>query len=795
MPAFMLRWSPFRTAIVALGSMIPVAWGEEPLCPSQSAAAAAAGSTGVAALLAPATPGSSAAGVKPAPDSKIEVTADAVDADVAQNAGKATLKGNVEVRQGERVIHTNEAQLDRLNGSVATDSHVDYSDPLVQVSGTSGSYSASSGAEFTAAQFSLRQRPARGAAQQMQLTPQGVLRLKGVIFTTCPLRDESWHIKAESIVLDTRAKIGTARDAQIDFMGVPLMYLPWVSFPLSTERKSGFLFPTIGNMSYGGLELSLPYYWNIAPNVDFTFEPTEYSHAGPDLGGDLRFLTADQHGELDWNYLPYDKSFDGSRDRVRFLDVADLPDFWRLTLHAEEVSDPFYFEDFSQGPEGTSTAFLERSATFSYRDEHWRVDGEAQQYQTIDYTLSLDERPYARVPRIAASSDFTLGGIFHYGFDSELVDFQRPGGTLEVSGWRADVAPEVYLDLSGPGYFVRPAFAWRATQYELDYTLPGESRSPSRTVPIASFDSGLKFERASGSHDQRRLTLEPRLLYLKVPYRDQQDLPVFDSALPDLLNPVELFRTNRFVGADRQSDADQLTVGVTSRLLDAQNGRQFIAATFGQTYSFEPPRVLLPGEVPGTEKRSNLVAQLALTAFEDWSAGVGVLWDPQTQGSEETQLNLQYKPAGNSVVNLAYRYERYTFDQVEASGAWPIGRNWNVFARGIYSLSDHEYNLEQVVQPGTPQNGVPVSVPLVGFLERFAGFEYRACCWRARLGVRRYVSNHNGTQDTGVWLQLELGGLASVGSATDASLGQEIRGYVPPEGITNRNSGPLKGVW
>jgi LPS-assembly protein len=776
--------------------MMPVAWADQPPpCPSQNVAGAAPGSSGVAALLAPATPTAGTAPAKPARDSKIEVTADAVDADVAQNAGQATLKGNVEVRQGDRVIHTNEAQLDRRNGSVETDSHVDYSDSLVQVSGASGSYSASAGAQFDSAQFSLLQRPARGASQQMQLTPQGVLRLKGVIFTTCPLHDESWHIKAESIVLDTRAKIGTARDAQIDFMGVPLIYLPWVSFPLSTERKSGFLFPTIGNMSYGGLELSLPYYWNIAPNLDFTFEPTEYSHAGPDLGGDLRFLSADQHGELDWNYLPYDKSFDGSRDRVRFLDVADLPDFWRLTLHAEEVSDPFYFEDFSQGPEGTSTAFLERSATFSYRDEHWRVDGEAQQYQTIDYTLSLDERPYARVPRIAASSDFTLGGIFHYGFDSELVDFQRPGGTLEVSGWRADVAPGVYLDLSGPGYFLRPAFAWRATQYELDYTLPGEPRSPSRTVPIASFDSGLQFERASGSHDQRRLTLEPRLLYLKVPYRDQQDLPVFDSALPDLLNPVQLFRTNRFVGADRQSDADQLTVGVTSRLLDAQNGRQFIAATFGQTYSFEPPRVLLPGEVPGTEKRSNLVAQLALTAFEDWSAGVGVLWDPQTQGSEETQLNLQYKPAGNSVVNLAYRYERYTFDQVEASGAWPIGRNWNVFARGIYSLSDHEYNLEQVVQPGTPQNGVPVSVPLVGFLERFAGFEYRACCWRARLGVRRYVSNHNGTQDTGVWLQLELGGLASVGSATDASLGQEIRGYVPPEGMTNRNPGPLKGVW
>ena len=769
---------------------MPAAWAADPLCPSQIAQPLTLGAASAATPATPAAP-ASAAGAKAAENGNIDVTADSVDADVGAN--KATLRGNVEVRQGDRVIRTNEAEIDRNNGSVQTNSHVDYSDPLVQVSGASGSYSASTGADFKSAQFSLRQRPARGASQQMQLTPQGVLRLKGVIFTTCPVSDESWHIKADSIVLDTHDKIGTGRDAQIDFMGVPLMYLPWVSFPLSNERKSGFLFPTIGNMSYGGLQLSLPYYWNIAPNVDFTFEPTEYSHAGPDLGGDLRFLTESQHGELDWNYLPYDKSFDGSRNRVRFTDAADLPDFWRLTLHAEEVSDPFYFEDFSQGPEGTSTAFLERSAIFSYRDEHWRIDGEAQQFQTIDYTLSVDERPYARVPRFAASSDYTLGGILHYGFDAELVDFQRPGGTLEVSGWRADVMPGMYLDLAGPGYFVRPALAWRATQYELQYTLPGEPRSPSRSVPIASFDSGLVFERTSGSREQHRLTLEPRLLYLKVPYRDQQDLPVFDTALPDLLNTVELFRTNRFVGVDRQSDADQVTLGVTSRLLDAQNGSQFISGTFGQTYSFEAPRVLLPGEVPGTEKRSNLVAQLALTAFQDWSAGVGLVWDPQTQGSEATQLNLQYKPAATSVVNLSYRYERYTFDQVEVSGAWPIRRNWSVFAREVYSLSDHEYNLE-AAQPGVLQTGL-VSAPLVGFLERFAGFEYRACCWRARLGVRRYVSNHNGTQDTGVWLQLELGGLASVGSASDASLGQEIRGYVPPEAMTNRNPGPLKGVW
>jgi LPS-assembly protein len=783
--------------------MMPAAQADDPPCPSQITP----GTTTAPALSVPAQKGGPNTSTTPpkAPDNgKFDVIADALEGNLAQ--GKATVNGNVVVRRGDRVIRTNQARVDKNNGSVQSDGHIDYTDPLVHVTGASGTYSQSDGADFQSAQFALRQRAARGAAKDLSLTPQGVLKLKGVTFTTCPVNDNSWQIKAASIVLDTHNKIGTGRDAQIDFMGVPLMYLPWVSFPLSSDRKSGFLFPTIGSTSYAGLQLALPYYFNVAPNVDFTFEPTAYSRSGFDIGGDLRFLTADQHGELDWNYLPYDRQFGGSRDRIRFNDVWDLPDFWRLTLKGEEVSDPFYFEDFSQGPEGASTAFLERSARFSYRDEHWQVDAQAQQFQTIDYTLSVEEplyalnnRPYARAPAITVQSDYTLGpgDLFHYGFNSELVDFQRPGGILEVSGWRADVTPGMSLDLTGPGYFVRPALAWRATQYELDDPGRGMPTSPSRTLPIASFDSGLFFERPAGSHDQRKLTLEPRILYLKVPYRDQDDLPVFDTALPDLVNPVELFRTNRYVGADRVSDANQLSVGVTSRLLDAFSGRQFISATFGQIYYFEPPRVTLPGEIPNTENRSDLVAQISLSAFEDWSANVGVQWDPTTQASERTQLDLQYKPAPDAVVNLDYRYERYVFDQIELSGAWPIKKNWSVFAREIYSLSDHEYT-SPVTGETSPigTTGTPiVSERLVGFLERFAGVEYRSCCWRVRFGVRRYVNSHTGSQDTGVWLQLELAGLASVGSASDASLGQEIRGYTPAETTNLRPQGPLKGVW
>jgi LPS-assembly protein len=786
MPLFMLRSSPIWIVVASLGSIMPVARAQDPPCPSQIVPGGATAGRGDVAA--------SAAQEKRSEGGNIHISSDQATLGVD---GNATLRGNVEVRQGDREIHADQVDYDSNNRSMRSDGHIDYQDPLVHVAGAGGSYSTSGGAQFRSAQFDLRQRAARGAAREMTLTPAGVLHLQGVTFTTCPLRDQSWQLKAKSIVLDTRNKVGTGRGAQVDFMGVPLVYLPWVSFPLSSERKSGFLFPGVGNTSTNGLQLSVPYYWNIAPNADFTFQPILYSKAGTDLGGDLRFLTASQRGRLDWNYLPDDSAFGGSRSRVRFTEVAELPGDFRLNASAENVSDTRYFEDFSQGPEGASTPFLERRATLSYRSEHWSIDGEAQQYQTIDYTLLQPDRPYARVPRIAVDADYGVGpnALLHYGFDSELVDFQhsqRPD--IVTTGWRADLMPQVSLDLTGPGYFLRPALAWRATQYELDTRGPGQlQRSPSRTLPIASFDTGLVFERPSGSRDQRKLTLEPRILYVDVPYRGQDQLPVFDTALPDL-NPVQLFRTNRYVGADRVSDANQVSVGVTSRLLDARDGRQFISATLGETYYFETPRVILPGEVPTTGKRSDLVAQLALTAFQDWSADIGVQWDQQKRRSERTTVNLQYKPAPDTVVNLAYRYERFVttvevfqgvpqliqqgFDQFELSGVWPIKRHWNLFVRDVYSLRD-------------PAQDHPKE------LERFAGFEYRACCWRIRLGARRYVNSHDPTagQTTGVWLQLELAGLASVGSASDAFLTEAIRGYTPPEATNVRTQGALKGIW
>lgn len=776
MPPLMLQWRPLHITILTLGSIASVAWaGDAPLCPSQPAPAVAE-----SAIPPPGANEAAAANGSLPPLKETKPGADSGAIDIHSDHatigvdGNATLKGNVSVRQGDRQIHADEIQYNSKNNGFRTDSGLEYEDPIVKITGNGGNYSPAEGADFRSATFDLKQRAARGSAEAMKLTPQGVIDLKGVRFTTCPKAEEAWQIRAKSVTLDTGARIGEARAATVDFEGVPILYLPWLSFPLSGERKSGFLYPTIGNNSRSGASVSVPYYWNIAPNADLTFEPIVYSRRGVDLGGELRFMDSNDRGALTWNALPHDNVFGSSRSRVKLTNAMELPGHFRFSIDAENVSDTHYFEDFAQGPEGTSTAFVQQQAAVTYRDEHWKVDGQIQHYRTTDYTLDEVDRPYARLPSLAVDGDFGWGPAeqLRYGFQSEVVNFQRtidridplngqpvcegPVPTPCVNGLRIDVMPEATLNFDAPGYFVRPGFAWRATQYRLDDTQPGQDRAPLRTLPIASFDTGLVFEREAGSHDQRRVTLEPRLLYLYVPYRNQDRLPLFDTGLPDL-DPVELFRNNRYVGADRIGDANQVSVGITSRLLNARDGRQFLTATVGQIYYFTNPRVLVPGEIPRTDNRSDFVAQLALTAFQDWSADVGVQWNPQNSRTERSEVNVQYRPSGQSVVNVGYRYQRDVLEQAEVSSSWPVTDAWNVFVRGIYSIPDHKP------------------------LERFAGFEYRACCWRARLGARRFVSSRSGSSDTGVYLQLELSGLASVGSASDSFLTTAIRGYAPAD--------------
>jgi LPS-assembly protein len=710
------------------------------------------------------TAASEKADVKASRDDRISI--EASDAQFGVK-GDATLKGNVVIKQGDREIHANDAQYSPDDTALKIEGELEYLDPVVRVQGRGGNYAQSTGADFKDAEFQLRQRAARGTAESLSVTPQGVVNLEDVKFTTCPREDEAWRIRAKSIVLDTRSKIGTGRNARVDFKGVPIIYLPWMSFPLGNERKSGFLFPSLGHSTRSGFQFSVPYYWNIAPQMDLSFEPVYYALRGADLAGQFRYLTQRQRGSLEFNYLPNDQKTDDSRYRFAIDHIAELPRDFRLTVNAATVSDRQYFEDFAQGPEGTSVPFVERFAQLRYRDEHWMLAAELQNFQTMLMTVqplvpggdefTVADKPYARLPRLVASGDFGWGPAqrLRYGFDSELVNFHRPFG---ITGWRLDATPSATLSLGNSAYFLRPSVAWRTTQYQLDHTSPAVDDSPSRSLPIASLDAGMFFERPSGSHRQRIMTLEPRLLYLYVPYRGQNDLPVFDTALPDL-SLIQLFRTNRYVGADRVSDANQVSLGVTSRLLSAASGQQYLAATFGQILYFDTPRVHLPDEAPREGDDSDLVAQISLTAFKNWSADIGLQRNLEDTSKERAQVRLQYHPGPQKVVNASYRFQRDRLEQGDISAAWPLSKHWNLFTRYVHSFDDHKA------------------------LERFAGLEYSSCCWRLRVLGRRFITNRGdegsrtGEQDTGIYLQLELTGLASVGSAADAFLSNAIRGY------------------
>ncbi|NLG76246.1 MAG: LPS assembly protein LptD [Xanthomonadaceae bacterium] len=690
-----------------------------------------------------------------AADASQAIVVESDSAHVRLNDDVYVLEGDVVVIQGKRKIRTRDATIDQRSGRFSVESPIEYSDPNMTVTGDSGRLEPDGSAVFEGARFELPATNARGSADRIRANALGEISLDRVRYTTCPLGQEDWLIRASGIDIDQRRGFGSARNARLDFKGIPILYTPFISFPVGNERKTGFLMPTPGSSARSGASISVPWYWNIAPNYDATFTPTWYAKRGARLGTQFRYLTSFGDGTLLADYLPDDRQFGEDRSYVRFFDETNFTDRLRLDTEAANVSDDQWFEDFGLGPEGTSITFLKRYTNLTYLGNEWRAILRAQNFQVIDDTIDPLQRPYTILPQLAVSASFPDRPFgLTYGLDLEIAhfthNFDRAPYDL-TTGWRIDAAPEVRMPLRGRGIYVEPAASFRYTGYKLSDE-PGIDDTPSRSAPVISVDSGLIFERLWGSRQQRLQTLEPRIMYLYVPYRDQDELPNFDTGIADL-NLVQLFRTNRYVGADRLADANQLSVGLTSRLLDAETGAEWLRATVGQAYYFETPRVTLPGEDIDETGSSDIIAELDLRAYGDWSIGMGVQWDPSDTRSEKGDVHVQYRPAFDRIANVGYRFRRGNLEQVDGSVAWPISERWSAYGRMVYSLEDSQA------------------------LDHFAGLEYRSCCWRFRIVARRYVRDRTGDFDTSVLLQLELNGLSSVGDEADAFLERSIWGY------------------
>jgi LPS-assembly protein len=749
-----------------------------------------------------------------ADDHRIHIDSD--DAVVGAD-GHAVLNGRVKVRQDARSVTSDSVTYDEKTGRVSVKGGVDFEDPKLRVRSDTGSYDTNGAANFDEANFQLIDRNGRGFAKDIDVLPDGKIALSSVRYTSCPLGNEDWLLKASSISLDTKIQEGIARDVVMRFKDVPIFYTPYISFPLGDERKSGLLFPSFGHSGSNGYELEVPYYFNLAPNYDFTLTPGLLSARGVQLAGQFRYLSTVSHGQIDGTFLPNDTQEHGDRNYVHFIDVTDFRQGMRFDADIANVSDHNYFEDFAVGSDQTSVTFLERRADVLYYDDIWRIRGELQNFQTIDITALPDERPYSRVPRVQANGLWPIPNTgFELALDSEAVNFLREIGP---TGVRLNVAPELRWSSRGAGYFFEPAVGYDFTQYDLKNAVAGGIGAPStptRALPYARLDTGLVFERDAGSRGQRTQTLEPRVVYSYVPYRNQNELPIFDTGLPDL-SLTELFRTNRYVGSDRIGDANQVALAVTTRLVDHVTGAQYLSATIGQIRYLSIPRVGLPvipdgsnGEtlvtVPGVNPlalpgqavvnsrgqilmalpgqyvsglpaqtfaansqaqalqsfpASDLVADVSVTAYKHFSFNFDYLWNPYTSQTDKSEVSIQYRPDPTRVVNIGYRFQQNILTQQpilkqwDGSFAWPIADHWNTVGRWVYSLQDHQ-TIEQV-----------------------AGFEYKSCCWKIQLVQRRYVRVTNNTPglDTSIALQLELTGLSSVGKPANTFLEREIRGY------------------
>ncbi|KGI77047.1 LPS assembly protein LptD [Oleiagrimonas soli] len=632
-------------------------------------------------------------------------------------------------------------------------------------------------------QYQLLESHGNGIAGTAQLFDPQHSKLQQATYSTCDPGDRVWEFRAKQIDLNKQTGVGVAHHATLRYHHVPILYLPYMSFPIDNRRKSGFLYPTFGNSSNAGFTYSQPYYLNLAPNYDATLTPNLYSERGLMLGTQFRYLTDLGRGVLNVDYLPNDSKAgsdhsgntrpdlkDGAnRYFIDFSNVTPIGRQWNFSVRYRHVSDPYYFKDFSNDIVRSATTVLPSNAYISGHGNWWNAAIGVDRYESVDPALPDNRLQYRRWPRGVFNMDIPLSRYIDFGLNTEAVAFRRDES---VQGNRLDLQPYVSWSLGGSAWYVKPRVAYRYTRYDLigdfnqyagSYTYP--NRTPSRSMPIYSVDSGLYFERQTSLFgEEYTQTLEPRLYYLYVPYRNQDDLPLFDTRLMTF-DYWQLFSTNRFSGADRQMDANNLTGAITSRLLDA-NGDERASISFGQIRYLQPQRVQLTPNAPEIDySGSAYVSQFSLKLSDDWRLNSAYQWSPNTRHNQVATLGVQRRIGADGVFNFSYRYRNRFLEQLDASAVYPISARWRVLGRWNVSLRD------SLVGNPNWNRGHPKT------LDAVAGVEYDSCCVAIRLVGHHYVRDNYGNTNNAVMLEIEFKGLGSTTPQTESFLQRAILGY------------------
>ncbi len=680
------------------------------------------------------------------------------DALLQEREGISTFSGNVLMQRLGQVLRAKTVIYTRDTEVAHTDSEFTYwSDNLV-VEGEGLKLRPNNQGEMHNASYWLMDRRGRGMADTVYQDSNTEARLIGTSFTTCDPDSEVWTLRAEETRIDLTANEGVSKNVTLRVFDVPVFYTPYLSYPLSDARKTGFLAPSMGSSNEVGTEFSIPFYWNLDPSYDLTLTPRVMSRRGVSLGAEFRYLTRTMTGSVQTEYLPNDSSTGENRTLFSFRNSGALTpnSNWFTDIVYDSVSDERYFEEFGTDLSVASTTHLEQRGDLYYFGYGWWGLARVQRFQTLD--LNPQARPYARLPQIYLTTQIPeFNRRLNLNGHMEVVRFDRDLDEIpDVVGNRADMRLALSYPWRTPASFVIPQVSFRHTYYSLDDERDNAvlDDSPSRSLYTVSVDSGLFFERDTQLFNNNFLhTLEPRLYYRYTPYKDQSELPVFDTAEYDLTFG-QLFRENRYSGADRVDDGNQLTLALTSRLLNSTNGNEYLRGSIGEIFYFDDIDVTLPSQAIIDDGSSSTVAEVAAQLTQYWNASTTVRWNRHDDNTEYSVWRLRYKRDSQHLVNLSYRLrESSDLEQTDVSWYWPVNNRWNMVGRWNYSLRDRKD------------------------LEIFAGLEYESCCWAMRGIVRRYLNNIEGDHLNGIFFQVELKGLGGVGRKADTFLEESIPGF------------------
>lgn len=687
----------------------------------------------------------------------VDVTADYTE---LKDKNTALFAGNVIIQRADQQLSANQINYQHKENIASASGNVFYQENGLSLHSDNATLQLNKNTgEFENTQLIIEQSHIRITSDSTKFINRDVSQSENITYTTCAPGNSDWQLEAKNLELNNATGIGTARDVWVEFFDIPFIYTPYISFPIDDRRISGLLAPTFGNSDTTGTDLSIPYYWNIAPNRDATITPRIMSDRGLMLGGEFRYLNSISESKIAAEIID-DTELDELRGQFSLQNKARFSPRLTTDVDLNYISDDDYHEDFGNSLISASNRYIKSHAKANYNADDWTLLANIDNYDSIDESISSSERPHRRLPQLVFNLkpiDVLNGSKFN--MRNEFVYYDH---SADVRAKRLDIQPSISHTIRSPSSFITPKLSVRHTSYRLDNQAAGVNARQDRTLPILSVDSGLFFERELDMAGGFTQTLEPRAFYLYVPHKNQDDIPLFDTSEYDF-SFNQLFRENRFSGADRVADANQLTLAVTTRFIEQQSGRERLRASIGTIVYFDELDVTLnPSDTPVDTDSSDIVGELATKLSDHWSARSSLQLDPHKGKTQKSTLGVYYRDGENRIFNATYR-SRYSatdddIEQTDISFKWPLSKSWSTVGRWNYS---EEHNLS---------------------LETFLGLEKDTCCWRFRVLAKRYVNDaFDEEPKEGLFFQLQLKGLTSFGDKVESVLEEGIRGYTASE--------------